>query len=188
MGGFIEVKRALLSVSDKTGLESLARTLTKHGVEILASGGTGDALKRAQIPFVKVEDFTGNPEVFDGRMKTISFKLESAILYDRHSAEHISQARQLGIPPIDLVVCNFYPFEKTLAEKSATSTNLWDDLIHQVDVGGPTMVRAAAKNHGSVVVMVNPADYETFERELSEHRGQVSESFRKDMKIGRAHV
>ena len=115
--GSIKIGRALLSVSDKTGLESLARELHNFGVELLASGGTGDALSKAKIPFTKVEDFTGNPEVFDGRMKTLSFKLESAILFDRNSAKHVSEAENLGIPPIDLVVCNFYPFEKTLAEK-----------------------------------------------------------------------
>lgn len=148
------IKRALLSVSDKTYLEELAKGLAGLGVELLATGGTAERLKRAGIKFRAIEDYTGNPEAFDGRMKTLSFKLESAILFDRSNNSHMKQADELKIEPIDLVVCNFYPFEEAVS-KGATE----EQLVEEVDIGGPTMVRAAAKNFKSVLVLTDPADY-----------------------------
>ncbi len=172
----VKITRALLSVSDKTGLIELATALKRHGVELLASGGTGKLLRENTISFTTVESFTGNPEAFDGRMKTLSFKLESALLYDRNDPKHVREAEHLGIPPIDLVVCNFYPFEQAAARGDS-----WDELVHEIDVGGPTMVRAAAKNHGSVAVLVDPADYHSLMEELHGRGGKVSHAFRKEL-------
>lgn len=176
--GTIAIKRALLSVSDKGCLEELGRALLSHGVEILASGGTAERLKRAGVKYRPVEEYTGNPEAFDGRMKTISFQLESAILFDRGNPSHVEQAEQLKIEPIDLVVCNFYPFEEAVAKGAGE-----EELVHQIDVGGPTMVRAAAKNFGSVVVLTDPADYAGFIGELRALSGRTTLELRRKLAI-----
>ncbi len=165
----IPIKRALLSVSNKSYLEELAKVLVGLGVELLATGGTADKLKRAGIKFRAVEEFTGNPEAFDGRMKTISFKLESSILFDRTNPAHVTQAAELGIEPIDLVVCNFYPFEEAVSKGAKES-----ELVHEIDVGGPTMVRSAAKNFESVLVLTDPSDYQDVMSELRTLSGRVS--------------
>lgn len=172
----VTIKRALLSVSDKAYLEELARTLVSLGVELLATGGTADRLKKAAIKFRAVEEYTGNPEAFDGRMKTISFKLESAILFDRQNGSHVEQAEALGIEPIDLVVCNFYPFEQAVAKGMKEA-----DLVHEIDVGGPTMVRAAAKNFESVLVLTDPSDYTAVLQEIRQNSGAVSYETRRTM-------
>jgi len=178
VGSNVTIRRALLSVSNKAYLEELARSLASQGVELLATGGTADRLKRANIKFRAVEEFTGNPEAFDGRMKTISFKLESAILFDRSSASHVDQAHQLGIEPIDLVVCNFYRFEDAVARGIGEG-----DLVHEIDVGGPTMVRAAAKNFNSVLVLTDPEDYQTVLSEMRILGGAVSFDTRRKMML-----
>lgn len=174
----MKITRALLSVSDKKGLEDLAKALHGRGIEILASGGTGKALAAANIPYTEVSRFTGNPEAFDGRMKTLSFRLESALLFDRRDAKHVKEAKDLGIPPIDLVVCNFYPFEKAVARGAG-----YEELVSEIDVGGPTMVRAAAKNHAAVTVVVDPSDYAMLISELSARGGSTSEAFRRQMMV-----
>jgi phosphoribosylaminoimidazolecarboxamide formyltransferase/IMP cyclohydrolase len=174
----IGIRRALLSVSDKVYLEELAKSLSGFGVELLATGGTADRLKRAGIKFRSVEEYTGNPEAFDGRMKTISFKLESALLFDRGNPLHVEQAAKLGVEPIDLVVCNFYPFEDAAAS-GATGAN----LVNEIDVGGPTMVRAAAKNFECVLVLTDPADYAPVLAEMRGLGGQVSLATRKRMMV-----
>lgn len=139
-------KYALLSVFDKKGVIELAQTLIKLNHQLISTGGTAKILKENNIPLVPIQSVTGNPECFDGRMKTISFQIESGILFDRQNPAHRKQAKQLKIKPIDIVVCNFYPFE----EKPS---------IENIDVGGPTMVRAAAKNFQSVLVIIDPNDY-----------------------------
>ena len=173
-----KIARALLSVSDKKGLEDLTRELDSLGIEILASGGTGKALSAAGISYTEVSRFTGNPEAFDGRMKTLSFRLESALLFDRRDAKHVKEAKDLGIPPIDLVVCNFYPFEKAVARGAG-----YEELVSEIDVGGPTMVRAAAKNHAAVTVVVDPEDYATLLSELRSRGGATTDAFRRKMMV-----
>jgi len=140
-------KRALISVYDKTGIVDFARGLAKLGWEIISTGGTAKVLKSAGIKIIPIEKVTGNPEVFDGRMKTISFQIEGAILYDRNNKKHKKEAEKFGILPIDMVICNLYPFEK-------------EKTLENIDIGGPTMIRAAAKNYKYVTVVINPEDYE----------------------------
>ncbi len=148
-------KYALISVYNKNGLEKLAKTLQKLGLIIIATGGTAKFLQDHGISYIPIGKITGNPEIFDGRMKTISFEIEAGILFDRSKKEHAWRAQKLKIPSIDVVVCNFYPFwEKQTAE--------------MIDVGGPTMVRAAAKNFKDVTVLVDPADYDTAKEEITQ--------------------
>lgn len=163
-----DIKRALLSVSDKTGLLELATKLHSLKVEIISSGGTGKFLQDHNIPYTPIEKVTGNPESFGGRMKTISFQVASALLFRRENENDIKQAADLGITPIDLVVCNLYPFEEV-----AKRDHTWDELVENIDIGGPTMIRAAAKNYKSVGVVTNPAQYEMVIRELNETKGQL---------------
>jgi phosphoribosylaminoimidazolecarboxamide formyltransferase/IMP cyclohydrolase len=148
-------KYALISVSDKTNIVPFARAILKAGYDIISTGGTAKVLQVAKLKFTPIQEITGNPESFDGRMKTISFQIESALLYDRSNSKHVAEARKLKIPQIDIVVCNLYPFEKTVADKKVT----FKTAIENIDVGGPTMIRAAAKN--SLIVVIDPTDYET---------------------------
>lgn len=164
------LRRALISVYDKTGLVAFARRLVAMGWEVVASGGTARALTDAAIPHTTVESITRHAEAFDGRMKTISFEIESAILFDRRNPRHLAQAEALDITPIDMVVCNFYPFASVLARSDARL----DDAVEQIDVGGPTMVRAAAKNFASVAVVLDPAQYEALADEMANHGGLLT--------------
>ncbi|MDD5219930.1 MAG: bifunctional phosphoribosylaminoimidazolecarboxamide formyltransferase/IMP cyclohydrolase [Candidatus Bipolaricaulis sp.] len=161
------VRRALLSVSDKTGVADLARALRRWDCEIVSTGGTGQALRDAGIPVVDIATVTGNPEAFGGRMKTISFAIESAILFDRDRDR--AEAERLGIAPIDLVVCNLYPFGK---HRDAGAE--LDALIEQIDIGGPTMIRAAAKNYRYVAAVCDPEDYGDLIGELDARQGALS--------------
>jgi phosphoribosylaminoimidazolecarboxamide formyltransferase/IMP cyclohydrolase len=157
-------KYALISVSDKTNITIFAKGIAKAGYEIISTGGTAKILKDANIPYILIQKITGNPESFDGRMKTISFEIESALLYDRNNEQHIKEAKKLKIKQIDIVVCNLYPFEKTIADKKAT----YKKAIENIDVGGPTMIRSAAKN--GLVVVIDPNDYETVGDELQKKK------------------
>jgi len=148
-------KYALISVSDKTNIVPFAQAILKAGYDIITTGGTAKVLQEANLKFTPIQEITGNPESFDGRMKTISFQIESALLYDRTNPQHLKEAKKLKIPQIDIVVCNLYPFEKTVADKKVK----FKDAIESIDVGGPTMIRAAAKN--SLIVVIDPDDYET---------------------------
>lgn len=140
-------KTALLSVYDKTGIVEFAGGLAKLNYQIISTGGTAKILQEAGIKVTPIQEITKNPESFDGRMKTISFQIESGILVDRTNPEHVKQAEELGIKPIDIVVCNLYPFES-------------EPSIENIDVGGPTMLRAAAKNHKNVLPVCDPKDYD----------------------------
>ena len=162
-------KRALLSVSDKSGIVELARGLVDAGYEIVSSGGTAKAIAEAGIPVMKVADVTGAPEILGGRVKTLHPKIHGGILADRRKSDHIEQLAEQGITAIDIVVCNLYPFERTIAHPSIKE----DDAIEQIDIGGPAMVRAAAKNFHSVAVVVNPDRYESLLKEVSA-TGEVS--------------
>lgn len=146
---------ALLSVFDKTGIVELARGLEGLGYSIVSTGGTAKVLIQEGINVTPIEKITGNPEAFDGRMKTISFQIEGGILFDRTNAGHVSQAKKLQVPEVSIVVCNLYPFEQTLKKPKVTHP----EIIENIDVGGPTMVRSAAKNYRNVLVVTDPEDY-----------------------------
>ena len=163
----IKVKRALLSVSDKSGLVPFAQKLDQHGVEIISTGGTKKVLEEAGLTVTDISEVTGNPEAFGGRMKTISFQIESALLFDREKDG--AEADSLGIKPIDLVVCNLYPFEKVKNQGAD-----FDTLIENIDIGGPTMVRAAAKNFKYVSIVTDPEDYTALQEELESKQGSLS--------------
>lgn len=146
---------ALISVSEKEGIAAFAKTLVRSGYTIVSTGGTAEALAAEGIHVTPIEKLTGTPESFDGRMKTISFAVEAGILFDRDKSSHIEEARRLGIPRIDVVVCNLYPFVEVVRDPEV----LVEVAVEQIDVGGPTMVRSAAKNFRHVVILVEPRDY-----------------------------
>jgi phosphoribosylaminoimidazolecarboxamide formyltransferase / IMP cyclohydrolase len=150
-----QIRRALLSVSDKSGLVPLAKTLAAAGVELISTGGTARSLREAGLPVTDLSAYTGFPEMLDGRVKTLHPKVHGGLLYLRGNAEHEAVTRQHGIEPIDLVVVNLYPFEQTVARPNVSL----HDAIENIDIGGPSMLRSAAKNHESVTVVVDPADY-----------------------------
>ena len=171
------VRRALLSVSDKSGLVDFARTLAeKYGVEILSTGGTARALKEAGIPVVDVSEVTGFPEIMDGRVKTLHPKIHGGLLAVRGNAEHEAAMEAHGIGPIDLLVVNLYPFEETLASGAD-----YDTCVENIDIGGPAMIRAAAKNHASVAVVVDPADYDKLLGDMEQHGGGTCSKFRRKL-------
>ena len=150
-----KISRALLSVSDKTGLIPFAQTLAAAGVELISTGGTAKALRDAGLAVKDISEHTGFPEMMDGRVKTLHPKVHGGLLYIRGNAQHEAAAQQHAIAPIDLVVVNLYPFEATVAKPNV----LLHDAIENIDIGGPSMLRSAAKNHDSVTVIVDPADY-----------------------------
>jgi phosphoribosylaminoimidazolecarboxamide formyltransferase/IMP cyclohydrolase len=172
------ISRALLSVSDKGGIVELAGGLTEFGVEVVSSGGTAAALAKAGVAVTLVSDVTGFQEILGGRLKTLHPKIHGGILADRDNPEHLAELAQQGIEPIDLVVCNLYPFEHAVAHPSVKER----DAIEQIDIGGPAMVRAAAKNFHSVAVVVRPADYEGILEDLRE-RGEISLDRRRSLAL-----
>ena len=155
--------RALLSVSDKTGLESFAKSLVAAGFELVSTGGTFKVLSEAGLPVQKVSDVTGFPEILGGRVKTLHPMIHGGILAKRTDA-HLQELQQQGITPVDLLVVNLYPFRETVAKDNVTL----DEALENIDIGGPTMIRAAAKNFQDVVVVVDPADYDMVAREVSD--------------------
>ena len=163
----IKIRRALLSVSDKTGIVELAKCLEKFGCEIISTGGTKKVLEEAGVTTTDISKVTGNPEAFGGRMKTISFNIESALLFDRE--KDAAEAVKLGIKPIDMVVCNLYPFSKVKAAGAK-----FDTLIENIDIGGPTMVRASAKNFKYVSTITDANDYANIIKELENSDGALS--------------
>ena len=154
MDTFLPIARALLSVSDKTGLTELASALVAHGAELLSTGGTAAALRQAGLPVTEVSDHTGFPEILDGRVKTLVPQIHGGLLGRRDVPAHVEQMAEHGIAPIDLLVCNLYPFEATVASGAAEH-----DCIETIDIGGPALTRAAAKNHSHVAVLTDPAQY-----------------------------
>ncbi len=167
------ISRALLSVSDKSGLAEFARALTAHGIELVSTGGTAKALKDAGLKVVDVAELTGFPEMMDGRVKTLHPKVHGGLLAVRGDKQHAAAMQAHGIRPIDLLVVNLYPFEATVAKGAS-----FDDCIENIDIGGPAMIRAAAKNHTAVTVVVEPADYAAVLAELSEHKGTTTLALR----------
>jgi phosphoribosylaminoimidazolecarboxamide formyltransferase/IMP cyclohydrolase len=167
----VKIRRALLSVTDKTGVVELGRALREQGCELISTGGTRRALEEAGLAVTEIGKVTGNPEAFGGRMKTISFQIESALLFDRE--RDAEEAKRLGIEPIDLVCCNLYPFARHRDAGSDLPT-----LVENIDIGGPTMIRAAAKNHRFVAVLTDPAQYPEVVRELAQSGGALSDETR----------
>ena len=170
-----KIKRALISVSDKTNIVELAKILERFNVEIISSGGTAEYLMDRGISVTSVEKITKNPQAFGGRMKTLSFQIGSSLLFRRDHLQDQKEAKDLGIAPIDLVVCNLYPFEKVVQREGN-----WDELVENIDIGGPTMIRAAAKNHKFVTVLINPSQYGDFQKSFEQGDGGVSLSLRRN--------
>ena len=173
-----KVKRALVSVWDKRGLAPFAKGLASLGIEIISTGGTAKFLRENGIAVKEVTDVTGFPELFGGRVKTLHPKIHGGILYRREKKEHEEQAQKNGVEAIDLVVVNLYPFEQ-VAGKEGTA---FEDAIEMIDVGGPAMVRAAAKNHEHVIVVTDPSDYEWVGAELKKG-GAIPESVRRELAL-----
>jgi len=168
-------KRALISVSDKTGVVDMAKGLAALGAEILSTGGTAKALREAGVPVTDVAAYTGSPEILEGRVKTLHPKIHGGLLGRRSVPAHVEQMKQQGIGPIDVVVVNLYPFESTIAKPGCTV----EEAIENIDIGGPSMLRSAAKNHEDVVVVVDPADYSRVLAALT--TGQVPADLRKEL-------
>ena len=175
----MRIQRALLSVSDKAGIVEFARDLHRQGIEILSTGGTASALQAEGVPTVEVSQFTGSPEILGGRVKTLHPKIHGGLLYVRGDEEHEKQADEHGIVPIDLVVVNLYPFEATIAREDVTLA----EAIEQIDIGGPSLVRSAAKNYQSVTVVTDPADYGAVLEDMSKGGGGTSRALRERLAI-----
>src|SRR5947209_3423483 len=169
------IQRALLSVSDKSGLVPLAQMLAASGVELISTGGTAKALRDAGLSVKDISEHTGFPEMLDGRVKTLHPKVHGGLLYIRGNKNHETAVREHGILPIDLVVVNLYPFEQTVAKPHVAL----HEAIENIDIGGPSMLRSAAKNHESVTVIVDPADYQVVAKEIQETGGTTLETRRK---------
>ncbi len=163
-------KRALLSVSDKSGLVEFAKGLSGMGVELISTGGTAKALKEAGLQVMDIGDYTGFPEMLDGRLKTLHPKVHGGLLAKRNEPRHMKDLEEHGIGLIDIVVVNLYPFERTVSNPDVK----FDEAIENIDIGGPTMLRAASKNFESVTVIVDPADYAPVLEELKSTGGEVS--------------
>ena len=168
--GAVRIQRALLSVSDKRGIVDFARGLAELGIEIVSTGGTAAALQQAGIDVRAIDDFTGFPEILDGRVKTLHPKLYAGLLAVRDNPQHLAQAEEQGIEFVDLVCVNLYPFERTAARRGVTEA----EVIENIDIGGPTMLRAAAKNHGYAAVVVKPESYDAVLEELRDSGGTLS--------------
>ncbi|MEO5694828.1 MAG: bifunctional phosphoribosylaminoimidazolecarboxamide formyltransferase/IMP cyclohydrolase [Usitatibacter sp.] len=170
----IKIRRALISVSDKNGVVEFARALIQHGVQVLSTGGTAQLLKLNGLVVTEVADHTGFPEMMEGRVKTLHPKVHGGILARRDKPDHVKAMEEHGIPPIDMVVVNLYPFEQTVARPGCSM----DDAIENIDIGGPAMVRAAAKNHAFVTVVTDPADYPSLTEKMKATGGQIGFSER----------
>jgi phosphoribosylaminoimidazolecarboxamide formyltransferase / IMP cyclohydrolase len=170
----IRIQRALISVSDKSGLAELSQFLHAMGVELLSTGGTAGFLRERRIPVTDVSEYTGFPEILDGRVKTLHPKIHGGLLGLRDKASHQSQMKEQKIQPIDMVVVNLYPFRETAAREGAT----YPEVIEQIDIGGPSMIRSAAKNHAGVAVITDPHDYGWIIEELRTNNGALSDATR----------
>ena len=174
----VDLKRALISVSDKTGLLDLGRALADRGVELLSTGGSAKALRDAGLTVIDVASVTGFPEMMDGRVKTLHPNVHGGLLALRDNPEHLAAMQKHGIAGIDLLVVNLYPFEETVAKGAD-----YDTAIENIDIGGPAMIRAAAKNHGFVAVVTDTQDYDALLAELTENNGAITYSFRQKLAL-----
>ena len=172
----MKIKRALLSVSDKTGIVELGKFLSNKGVEIISTGGTMKALREAGVPVTYVSDVTGFPEIMDGRVKTLNPKNHGAILAVRSNPEHMQALAEHNITPIDLVVVNLYPFRETISKPGVTEA----EAIENIDIGGPAMVRASAKNFKDVVIVTYPRRYAQL-MEMLDKDGDIDQRTRKEL-------
>ena len=170
----MSIKQALISVSDKTGVVDLANALHQSGITILSTGGTARLLQNAQIPVIEISDYTGFPEMLDGRVKTLHPKVHAGILARNDSSDHLSAMQKAGFSDIELVIVNLYPFAQTIAQDDCSLEN----AIENIDIGGPTMVRAAAKNYQKVTVVTDPADYPALLNEITSNNGTISDTNR----------
>ena len=175
--GLVPVRTALLSVSDKEGLVPFARTLHARGVTLVSTGGTRAALTEADLPTVGIETVTGFPEMMDGRVKTLHPKVHGGLLAVREDPAHAEALRAHGITPIDLVCVNLYPFEKTVAAEGVSRA----EAVEQIDIGGPSMLRSAAKNHRYVAAVCDPGTYARVEADLAENDGSTSAALRSSL-------
>jgi phosphoribosylaminoimidazolecarboxamide formyltransferase/IMP cyclohydrolase len=175
----MKITRALISVSNKTGIAAFARVLEQQGVDIISTGGTADLLRKEKIPVREISSFTAFPEVLEGRVKTLHPRVHGGLLYKRGNEKHEAEARECGFEPIDLVVVNLYPFEATIAKPDVTLA----EAIENIDIGGPSMIRSAAKNYESVTVVVDPADYDAVLENMRDNNGETTLKLRERLAI-----
>jgi phosphoribosylaminoimidazolecarboxamide formyltransferase/IMP cyclohydrolase len=175
----MKITRALISVSDKKGIAEFARALEKQGVDIISTGGTAELLRKKSVPVREISSFTGYPEVLEGRVKTLHPRVHGGLLYKRANPTHEKEAREQGFEPIDLVVVNLYPFEQTIAKPDVTLA----EAIENIDIGGPSMIRSAAKNYESVTVVVDPADYHLVLETMRDNDGETTLKLRERLAI-----
>ena len=174
-----QIKRALISVSDKNGIVDFARELSRYGVEILSTGGTANILRKEGIAVKDVSEYTGYPEMLDGRVKTLHPRVHGGLLGLRDNPEHVKTMEKHGIEPIDMVVVNLYPFRETIAKPDCT----FNDAIENIDIGGPAMLRSSAKNFRSVTVITDPSDYSRVLSDMKETGGGVRETTNFDLAV-----
>jgi phosphoribosylaminoimidazolecarboxamide formyltransferase/IMP cyclohydrolase len=173
-----KIQRALISVYDKAGIVEFARQLKdEFNVEILSTGGTAKTLLEAGIDVIQISDYTGCPEMFDGRVKTLHPRIEGGILLRLDNPKDVEEAIGYDVLPINLVVCNLYPFASIIANPATT----YDDALEMIDIGGPTMIRAAAKNHPYVTVVTNPSQYDVILQEMRDNNGEVTAKTRSQL-------
>src|SRR5205809_4656315 len=175
----MKITRALISVSDKTGIAAFARALERQGVDIISTGGTADLLRKEKIPVREISSFTAFPEVLEGRVKTLHPRVHGGLLYKRGNPKHEAEARECGFEQIDLVAVNLYPFEATIAKPDVTLA----EAIENIDIGGPSMIRSAAKNYESVTVVVDPADYDAVLESMRDNDGETTLRLRERLAI-----
>src|SRR5436305_763454 len=175
----MKITRALISVSDKTGIASFARALERQGIDIISTGGTAELLRKEGVPVREISSFTAFPEVLEGRVKTLHPRVHGGLLYKRGNPEQEAEARECGFEPIDLVVVNLYPFEATIAKPDVTFV----EAIENIDIGGPSMIRSAAKNYESVTVVVDPADYDVVLENMRDNDGETTLKLRERLAI-----
>jgi phosphoribosylaminoimidazolecarboxamide formyltransferase / IMP cyclohydrolase len=175
----MKITRALISVSDKAGIAKFARQLERQGVDIISTGGTAELLRKEKIPVREISSFTAFPEVLEGRVKTLHPRVHGGLLYKRGNPKHEAEAKECGFEPLDLVVVNLYPFEKTIQKPDVTLA----EAIENIDIGGPSMIRSAAKNYESVTVVVDPADYDGILENMRENGGETTLKMREHLAI-----
>jgi phosphoribosylaminoimidazolecarboxamide formyltransferase/IMP cyclohydrolase len=175
----MKITRALISVSDKTGVAQFARALERQGIDIISTGGTAELLRKENVPVREISSFTAFPEVLEGRVKTLHPRVHGGLLYKRGNPKHEAEARECGFEPIDLVVVNLYPFEATIAKPDVTLA----EAIENIDIGGPSMIRSAAKNYESVTVVVDPVDYDTVLETMRDNDGETTLKLRERLAI-----
>jgi phosphoribosylaminoimidazolecarboxamide formyltransferase/IMP cyclohydrolase len=175
----MKISRALISVSNKSGIASFARALERQGVDIISTGGTAELLRKEKIPVREISSFTAFPEVLEGRVKTLHPRVHGGLLYKRGNPKQEAEARECGFEPIDLVVVNLYPFEETIRKPDVTLA----EATENIDIGGPSLIRSAAKNYESVTVVVDPADYDTVLDNMGENNGETTVKLRERLAI-----